>query len=251
MKDQQSREDTAAMTTANTTGGKVHEELELPAEAARTLARIEDAVTTMRQREEPTEECWAIGGGAVLAARWRHRGAELLTLHTTAKWPGEEDTEGRDGTLHAELAIVGYTTVPGFERLDVLENEKLRVRIIYNDTRTKQDSIDATVHGRTARTMTSTAVLESILQPRTRRRRGRSLLDVVAAAQHDPEALKAALNKITPEAYSNIETDWWLNRPRINKEASAVPGFDPEGSAPEIHDLVERASNAITLYGPK
>ena len=79
------------------------EHLRLPLEPRLTLRHVPPAIERMRRREEREEETWAVGGGALLAARFRHRGAELLTLRTTSTWPSGEDAEGCDGTLCGEL----------------------------------------------------------------------------------------------------------------------------------------------------
>ncbi len=66
------------------------EHLRLPLEPQLTLRPVPPPIERMRRREEREEETWAVGGGALLAARFGHRGAELLTLPTTSTWPSGE-----------------------------------------------------------------------------------------------------------------------------------------------------------------
>lgn len=67
--------------------GKRLEKLTL-AEPARALwKRVRQRLTQLRHSEEAADpHAWMMGGGSVLAARWRHRTSTDIDLLTSARW---------------------------------------------------------------------------------------------------------------------------------------------------------------------
>ena len=67
--------------------GKRLEKLTL-AEPARALwKRVRQRLTELRHSEEAADpQAWMMGGGSVLAARWRHRTSTDIDLLTSARW---------------------------------------------------------------------------------------------------------------------------------------------------------------------
>ena len=76
---------------------KAAEELSLPTPVSHLWAGTWPFIERLRKTLEPEQERWAMGGGSVLAARWRHRQSTDLDLTTTAMWPTQKlGTEGRN-----------------------------------------------------------------------------------------------------------------------------------------------------------
>ena len=57
------------------------EELSLPEPATRILARTHAILDQHVTPCTPGREGWALGGGTLLSARWKHRGSTDLDLH--------------------------------------------------------------------------------------------------------------------------------------------------------------------------
>ncbi len=156
---------------------------------------------------------------------------------------------GRQPEPEATIAGLGYDVIPGIERIDALRGGRIRLRIAYRD-KGAFNARPASFDGTELAAMRTADVLERILESRSRRRRGTSALDVIAAAENEPEALREAFGVIPIAAFRNLETDWAVSASRMEDEAARAPAFDPRWPKPDPHDLPERLVAAINKCEP-
>ena len=89
------------------------EKLKLTEPSSMLWSAIRDRLDRLRQSYETRPESWMMGGGSILAARWRHRQSDDIDLTTSANWQ-IEGLDRRDSNVFTEAmkpfggSLTGY-----------------------------------------------------------------------------------------------------------------------------------------------
>ena len=190
-------------------------------EPAKSLwAAIQNRLAELRHANEETPETWMMGGGSVLAARWRHRRSTDIDLITSAGWQirGLEN-RGRNDFTNAMTALGGRLdgynqaavemTFPGRKRLHVFRSEPSPA-LGHVDTVIDDHRFDA---------LSTTQILAGKLLNRSLRAPARDLYDIVIASEREPAGLHRAVNMLSPDMQGDIAVMWHVRREKIERDA--------------------------------
>ena len=228
------------------------ERIDLPAGIADIWRHAAPALAAARKRNEwLADEVWSVGGGAVLAARFHHRYASRLNMLTTARWPLEEDNEGRSGSLKHEInagTIREYEIVVGTHAIEVVgaDGAVLRVETGGHDeaTRRRPARVDGIEHA----ALDNATILHRILNERSERHRFEHVADVAAAGLRDAGALRAACARLGDTLVDLVLDEWAARAVRIEEE-SRRSGLRIDPAVLQGEDtLVSAATEMVARY---
>ena len=219
------------------------EELRLP-EPARTLwIRIRDPLKTALVTRPGPEPPMKLGGGTILAARWRHRKSrdiDIVTGPDFTLWKRSESLNGVMRALGAEAC--GYNARRRQYRAAFrVGNESQTVEIWAHEPQPRGAERETDVDGSVELVLATSQILKGKLE-RGEDALARDLLDVITAERQDPESLEVAVNAIEPP-YARLVMGVWeaaadAIRTRSEHELGGAGGAD-------LRDLGPRASGAI------
>ena len=218
-------------------------------EPAKSLwAAVRNRLAELRQEREETPEAWMMGGGSVLAARWRHRKSTDIDLVTSAGWQirGLETTGYNDFTKSMKSAggrLDGYNqaaiemTFPGRKRLHVFRSQPSPALGHSN----------AVIDGRPFDALSTTQILAGKLLNRSLRAPARDLYDLIVASEREPSALHEAVNMLSPDMQGDIAVMWHVRREKIEQDArwNLKPLSTNEPLLVRPEELVARAGEAL------
>ena len=219
------------------------EELSLP-EPARTLwTRVRDPLKAALVPQAGPQPRMKLGGGTILAARWRHRKSRDIDVLTGPDYALWRQSEGLNGVMRALGATAcGYNARRRQYRATFrVENESQTVEIWPHEPQPRGAERETDVDGRVELVLATSQILKGKLE-RGEDALARDVLDVITAEQRDPEGLEVAVNAIEPP-YVRLVTGVWEAaaesiRARAEHELQEAGGADPR-------ELGPRASQAI------
>lgn len=178
-------------------------------EPARTLwLAARDALADGLRRSEQEEPAYALGGGTILAARWRHRRSfdiDVIVPPETQLAERRNSLEESFQRLHAEVVIherlnkARITPTGNQGVIDVWAREPMLGKAVLNED----------VEGRRERTLTTAQILRGKVE-RAAMQLARDAYDVLTASRNDAPALEAA---ITP-FHAKRRKNWRGSGPR-------------------------------------
>ncbi len=182
--------------------------LELPAPAADLLRRTRAILDAHLTPHTPGGEGWRLGGGSVLAARWKHRESDGLDVQVHARTERAYLGRERNPALWRKLYAAGATHID-FEAAPAIEFgregriELLEVRPIprLGHERTLVDDAEVTVLA-PAQILTGKLVRRGLSPP------VRDLYDLAVAQRVDPGAAAVAVNALSAYTAAAAAT-WW------------------------------------------
>ena len=219
------------------------EELSLP-EPARTLwIRIRDPLKTALAPRAGPQPRMRLGGGTILAARWRHRKSRDIDVVTDPDFTLWRQSEGLNGVMRALGATAcGYNARRRQYRATFRAgNESQSVEIWAHEPRPRGAERETDVDGSVELVLATSQILKGKLE-RGEDALARDLLDVITAEQQEPESLEVAVNAIEPPYVRLVMGVWEAAaeaiRARAEHELGEAGGADPRNLGP-------RASQAI------
>ncbi len=182
--------------------------MELPASAAALLRRTHAILDAHLTPHTPGGEGWRLGGGTVLAARWRHRDSDGLDVQVHARTERAYLGRERNPALWRKLYAAGATHID-FEAAPAIKFgregriELLEARPIprLGHERTVVDGAEVTVLV-PAQILTGKLVRRGVSPP------VRDLYDLAVAQRVDPEAAAVAVNALSAHTAAAAAA-WW------------------------------------------
>lgn len=224
------------------------EQLTLPEPARGLWARIRGDLDRLRVENEAEPQDWMIGGGSILAARWRHRVSYDIDVVTSARWPtdGLGDRSSSNALTHA-MRKLGGRLVEYNKTLVRMSFRSCRLDIMRSVPSPSVGHASASVDGRPCLVLSTTQILTGKLEGRGLKCPARDLYDFVSAERRDPAALERAVNAIDPDALNDVLVMWAVREEKIVHEAEAtLRPMAPDSSLVLTPDeLVKRAADAM------
>lgn len=178
--------------------------LQLPEPAKTLLAAAYETMDAALAQVVPAGQRWRLGGGTLLAARWRHRLSTDLDIFL----PSDSGIATFDPRWNPDftnaMRRIGATAV------DVVTNSLKfsfpsgRVEITQLDPVPDLPVLPAVADGRELAVYDNACVLTGKLHGRGARLPARDVFDVAVARDEDPDALRTAVNYIDPNLRTEI-----------------------------------------------
>ena len=213
--------------------------LELPEPANKLWRKTRDTIGDLGLGERAVKT--RLGGGTILAARWKHRISTDIDVQITGTTDLTEIRKGREGDLARRLG--------GKWELDARNQVKVRLEdgvIDVSTVRTQPNrgAYDVEIDGRRQTVLSTTQILRGKLERAEDPGPVRDAYDLATAAKRDPEALTAAVGMLPDERTKRIATDLRKRRKGIAEAAQRrITAHGPDRIAPD--ELGKRASGAI------
>lgn len=191
--------------------------------AARSLDRL-------LERLPGPKPAYRIGGGTILATRWKHRGSTDIDL-SVPDGSGLKVVKGAHRTVtEKEMAAVGAERISLTDRHFVFEFRRGIVEITESDPRPSKGTARTECGGWTVDALSTTQILRGKLERSLKHEPpARDLFDIVAARRSDPASLEGAINMLTAEERRIVEKRWENSEYRVDLEARyAIRDIDPD-----------------------
>lgn len=206
------------------------EELTLYGRARELFAKTREALDEHVGEYAGDGEGWKLGGGTVLAARWRHRESDDLdilydadteTAHFESKLePAMEEAGGKPGPW-GELSRIDF----GEQHIDLM-----KIAPTPGAGHRK-----ATVDGHPTTVLSSVQILSGKLRNRALDPPVRDVYDVAVCGIEDPESLEKAINGLYPAKLDSIILGW-----KMNEAAHAADAAEQVRGEPKRLEQVRR-----------
>ncbi len=172
----------------------MREVLDLPEPARTLLGTTFETIDNALAGVLPEGQEWRLGGGTLLAARWRHRRSTDVDIFLPES-SGIAALDPRWNPTFAEaMSAVGATKVEVQDRSLKFAFPAGRVEITQLDLKPTEAPTSALIEGRHVAVYHNRQILTGKLYGRGRRLPARDIFDVAVAMQQDPDALRAAVN---------------------------------------------------------
>ena len=219
--------------------------LTLPQPARRLWLKSRDIVASALEQIQGHEPEYVIGGGTILAARWRHRQSSDIDILVPANTPLHRGGDPDAGGFRERISGIGATakyhrtlnkfkiTFPDGGEIDLWARAPLL------GSTTKREIVE----GREVAVLSTAQILRGKLE------RGdlnlvRDVYDVLEAGAHDPKALEAAANAIPRPLAEGLAWSWHHASPTLAVEAGTELAGARE-SEDEFRSLGTRAAVAL------
>ena len=199
--------------------GSVQEQLTL-SEPARTLwTAIRNELDRLRRSHELRPENWMMGGGSILAARWRHRGSTDIDLSTSAKWQ-IADLDRGDSNVFTEAMKKFGGVLTGYRKGSIrMTFPKGKLHVYKVSPAPAVGQTVSAIDGQPFEALSTTQILAGKLLNRLSEAPARDLYDIVIAGRRDPEQLERAVNMLSPETQEEAAFIWHTRRGNIERDA--------------------------------
>lgn len=201
---------------------EARERLELPDPAGRLWTYIRDELRHEIRTRIPDLPGWALTGGTVLAAQWKHRRSTDLDLKVPPRSGLIRLDPRYDPTFDAAMTRLGAGTpihamqqviIPCFDgKIDILE--------AVSTPRSGQRVLE--IDGQPETVLSNAQILSGKLVGRGLESPTRDLFDVAVAADLDPEALETAVNVIPEDTWRETQARWRETGPYHADQAEFV-----------------------------
>ncbi len=217
------------------------ERLQLPEPAGALWSRIREPLKrALASRRAPLE--LKLGGGTVLAARWRHRRShdiDVVVPEETNLWTYGAALEEAMAALGA--ARYGYSPRHNQYRAAFTEGcTKQTIEIWPNDPEPGGAERTADVDGGSEIVLATAQILKGKLE-RGEDALARDVIDVITAERLDPAGLEVAVNAITPPYARLVSAVWDRAKTTIARRAEAEFGdavADPATLGPKAGEAL-------------
>ncbi len=221
--------------------------LSLPEPARALWRRIAGAMDRALEHLDAGAERWRMGGGTVLAARWRHRESTDIDLTV----PGHVDisvlrNDHRTGFPSAMKELGAQYMALGLQHHTIEFEQSRRLDITAIDSRPAAGHIPAACGSTTVFAMSSTQILRGKLERSLLHEPpARDLFDFAVAARSAPAALCHALNMLPVSSIRLVVDKCEQSRHRMRYAAeNDLTNVRPD-CANLLHDLADRARRSL------
>ena len=220
------------------------EDLTLPEPARTLLGRTRATLDAYLTPRTPDRSGWRIGGGTVLAARWRHRASHDIDLlvhpQTETRFLHPEAAP----ELHRRLAAAGARKIT-FGRFSQILFEESRIEMLAADPQPRVGHQRAMVDGEEATVLASSQILTGKFGNRSLNPPVRDLYDLAVAATAAPRALAIAVNALAGHDIRWRLVSWDVERRKFAEEGSHELHGVPSRYEAIRADPAEHAKRAV------
>ena len=195
------------------------EELTLPEPARTLLGRTRAILDAYVTPCTPDRSGWWIGGGTILAARWRHRESRDVDLLVHPRTETRLLSPEAAPELHRRLEAAGAGKI-GFGRFSQVLFEESRLEMLAAEAQPRVGHRRAIVDGGEAVVLASSQILTGKFGNRSLNPPVRDLYDLAVAATAAPRALATAVNALAGDDVRWRLVSWGMEREKFAEEAS-------------------------------
>ena len=193
------------------------EDLTLPAPARTLLSRTRAILDTYVTPRTPDRSGWIIGGGTILAARWRHRESRDVDLLVPPRTETRFLQPAATPELHRRLKAAGARKI-SFGRFSQILFAESKIEMLAAEPQPRIGHRRALVDGREATTLTSSQILTGKFANRSLNPPVRDLYDFAVAGTSAPRALMVAVNTLAGNDIRWRLVSWEMERERFAEE---------------------------------
>ena len=224
--------------------------LELPPPAETLWQAIGETVREELRGIDDGQTQYAIGGGSILAARWKHRESYDIDLvvqpdtplgmlaaanNPAARFEARMRTLGGEPAFYPMARLWTVSFDKGERKLDLWATAPLL----------GAGQRAYTIGGRLEAALSSAQILRGKLE-RAEEPLARDVFDIIKASEKEPEALEAAVNAIIREAAESIAQNYHWASATIAADAEKALRGIPKHERIEPRQLGNRAAHAIS-----
>lgn len=222
------------------------ESLTLPEPAKSLFEKTHDLLDRHLNRITPRGTAWAVGGGTILAARWKHRRSRDLDLVLPERARLNRLSEGTDSRFARDMLARGAVRIDwDWKELKRVHFPTGKIDIVAMQPTPSLGQRRFGIGTSEADVLTNAQILSGKLMGRSLRAPVRDVFDTAVAAREDPEALRIAVNTVPEAVYERIERRWEAGRASYEHDAKHQLIDVPQKYGAEKADPVERASRAL------
>ena len=193
------------------------EDLELPEPAGTLFRRTRAILDAYLAPLTPHGTGWKIGGGTILAVRWRRRESRDINLliHPRTETRFLEPRAAPE--LHRRLEAVGARKI-SFGRSSQILFDESRLEILAADPQPQVGHRQSIVDGHEATTLASSQILTGKFSNRSLNPPVRDLYDLAVARESAPRALTIAVNALGEDDIRWRLVSWEMEREKFAGE---------------------------------
>ena len=193
---------------------------------------------------------YAIGGGSILAARWKHRYSYDIDLVVQPDTPLGMLAEANNPATQFEARMRALGGKPAFHPMARLwtvsfDKGERKLDLWATAPLLGAGQQTCTIDGRSETALSSAQILRGKLE-RAEEPLARDVFDIIKASEKEPEALEAAVNAISQEAADAIAQNYHWASPTIAGDVEKALSGIPEQERIEARQLGNRAAHAIS-----
>ena len=215
------------------------EDLTLPEPARTLLGRtrlIMDAYVTPLT---PGRRGWQIGGGTILAARWRHRESQDIDLLVHPRTETRFLHPEAAPDLHRRLEAAGARKIR-FGRFSQILFEESRIEMLAADPQPRVGHSRAIVDGKEVTVLASSQILTGKFSNRSLNPPVRDLYDLAVAGTIAPRALAIAVNALAGDDIRWRLVSWEMERGKFAEDGpielhGVPPRYEAMRADPACH----------------
>ena len=194
------------------------EELSLPEPAAGILARTHAILDQHVTPYTPGREGWALGGGTLLSARWKHRRSTDLDLHIhpdtgLALLQPEHNPE-----LWRKMKAAGATRIE-LENPPTIHFREGRIELLRTRPTPLRQPRYARFESGVAKVLGTAQVLTAKLKHRRLFAPVRDLYDIAVSARTEPAETAVAVNSLDGREFGATRARWLARKPLYERDA--------------------------------
>ena len=217
-------------------------------EPSKTLwTAVRGQLDRLRRSYETRPASWMMGGGSILAARWRHRQSADIDLTTSANWQ-IEDLDRRDSNVFTEAMKPFGGSLTGYSKGSIrMSFPHGRLHVYKVPPSPAAGNAIAALDDRFFDVLSTTQILAGKLLNRLTDAPARDLYDVVIARRRQPQQLEWAVNTLAPETQRDAALIWHTRRRNIERDAGrTLKPISPDTPLEvPVSDLVDSAIAAV------
>ena len=220
------------------------EDLTLPEPARTLLSRTRGILDTYVTPRTPDRSGWTIGGGTILAARWRHRESRDIDLLIHPRTETRFLQPAAAPELHRRLEATGARKI-SFGRFSQILFAESKIEMLAAEPQPRTGHRRALVDGREATTLASSQILTGKFANRSLNPPVRDLYDFAVAGTSAPRALMIAVNALAGNEIRWRLVSWEMEREKFAEEGPLELHGVPSRYEPIRADPTHYASQAV------
>lgn len=207
------------------------EDLTLPEPARTIFSRTRAILDAYVTPHTPHRSGWKIGGGTILAARWRHRESQDIDLLVHPRTETRFLQPAAEPELHRRLEAAGARKIR-FGRFSQIFFEESKIEMLAADPQPQVGHRRAIIDGKEATTLASSRILTGKFSNRSLNPPVRDLYDLAVARTSAPRALMIAVNALAGDDIRWRLVSWEMEREKFIEEGSIeLHGVPPQYQA--------------------
>lgn len=215
------------------------EDLTLPEPARTVLGRTRAILDVYVTPCTPDRSGWQIGGGTILAARWRHRKSLDIDLLVHPRTETRFLHPEAAPELHRRLEASGARKIT-FGRFSQIRFEESRIEMLAADPQPRVGHSRAIVDGKEVTVLASSQILTGKFSNRSLNPPVRDLYDLAVAGTIAPRALAIAVNALAGDDIRWRLVSWEMERGKFAEDGpielhGVPPRYEAMRADPACH----------------